>query len=309
MSNALMPSTFMPRDPDGFYAEGAVLDPGRAQLTRFIYSLLRSKRTPALIRRGDPEQYQLGLVSRGSAWFSQNGAEAELQAGDMALWDTSLPYESGSGMDGGDVEVFVLQIPKTAWPLPSREAQRLLARPVRGGVGFPAVLSDILVSVAGNGPDCRPGDLTGLGDIALELAVSCMAQQCDQEEDVRAPVRSQALLRQINSFIEHRLVDPDLTPRQMAEHHHISLRTLYTLFKEQREGVSGSIRRRRLERCRDDLSRPDQRDYSVEAIAARWGFHDPSAFARTFRNTYGASPSQFRRQAEAAERRERRCPR
>jgi len=196
--------------------------------------------------------------------------------------------------------VFVLQIPKTAWPLPSQQVERLLARPIRGGAGFPAILSDILVSVAGNGPDCRPGDLIGLGDIAVELAASCMAQQCGREEDAMASARSQALLRQINGFIEHRLADPDLTPRQIADHHHISLRTLYTLFKEQHEGVSGSIRRRRLERCREDLSRPDQRDYSVEVIAARWGFHNASAFARTFRNAFGASPSQFRRQVEAA---------
>ena len=71
VSSALMPSAFTPQDPVGFHAEGAFLDLASVQLSRFSYSPLLSRRTPALIRRGDPEQYQLALVTTGSAWYAQ----------------------------------------------------------------------------------------------------------------------------------------------------------------------------------------------------------------------------------------------
>ncbi|MFJ8387724.1 hypothetical protein ACIQ9Q_24995 [Streptomyces sp. NPDC094438] len=78
-------------------------------------------------------------MSTGTMWFAQNGGESELQAGDMVLWDTSRPYESGSGMDGRDVEAFVLQIPKSQMPLPTQQIDRLLAQriPVAGHGGDP----------------------------------------------------------------------------------------------------------------------------------------------------------------------------
>ncbi|MFC4331823.1 helix-turn-helix domain-containing protein [Streptomyces andamanensis] len=297
VSSALMPSAFSAPDTTGFYAEGALLDLGGAQVSRFTYSPLRSRRTPALIRRGDPEQYQLGLVTRGSAWFAQNGAEAELRPGDMALWDTSRPYESGSGADGGTVEVFVLQIPKAAMPLRAERLERLLAHRIPGGRGLPGVLSDFLTSLTGNGPDCRPEDLSGLGGMAVELAATCLAQQAGAVREMSEEARAEALFRRVDAFIENHLGHPDLTPRAIAEHHHISLRTLYALFQDRQEGVAASIRRRRLERCRADLSRPELRDTSVQTICARWGFTSPTVFSRTFRGVYGMTPSEYRHRA------------
>ncbi|RPK57081.1 hypothetical protein EES42_39955 [Streptomyces sp. ADI95-17] len=157
ISSALMPSALSARDAAAFHAEGAFLGLGPVQLSRFSYSPLRSRRTPALIRRGDPEQYQLGLVTRGSAWYAQGGSEAELHAGDMVLWDTSRPYDSGSGLDDGSVEVLVLQIPKARLPLAAPQVDQLVARRMDSTTGIRAVLAQFLGAVVGNGSDCRPG--------------------------------------------------------------------------------------------------------------------------------------------------------
>ncbi|MFI0899919.1 helix-turn-helix domain-containing protein [Streptomyces sp. NPDC020983] len=311
VSSALMPSAFSARDPAGFHAEGAFLDLGTAQLSRFAFSPLHSRRTPALIRRGDPEQYQLGLVTRGSACYAQGAGEAKLRAGDMVLWDTSRPYESRSGLDGGSVEALVLQIPKAAMPLAGRQVERLLARRVDGGAGMGAVLAQFLAAVAGNGPGVRPQDLGRLGGVAVELAVSCLVQQLGGEAEPPDAARTHVLLRRIDTFIEQNLADPGLTPRAVAEAHHISLRRLYTLFQERAahahgpgaaggaEGVAASIRRRRLERCRADLARPQLRRHPVHVIAARWGFPNAAAFSRAFRAAYGTTPQAYR--AAAAE--------
>jgi AraC-like DNA-binding protein len=52
--------------------------------------------------------------------------------------------------------------------------------------------------------------------------------------------------------------------------------------------VAALIRRRRLERCRIDLTRSDR---TVAAVAARWGFADPAYFSRLFKATYGYNPT------------------
>ncbi|MEV8631905.1 helix-turn-helix domain-containing protein [Streptosporangium sp. NPDC051023] len=297
ISRALMPSVFMPRDPSGFYAEGAVLDLGPVQLSRFTYSPLRSRRTQRLIHVGDPEQYQLGLVLSGTVQFAQNSGEALLGAGGMTLWDTSRPYESGSGMDGRNVDVVVLQIPKAEMPLASQRIDPLLARPIPGGAGSAAILSDLLVSLAGNGPDCTPSSLDELGRIAVDLAASHLAHLSDASTMASAETRAHALLRRIDTFIDNHLADPDLTPRLIADRHHLSLRALYVLFQHHDEGVAASIRRRRLERCRADLASEPLRDQPVQMIAARWGFPHASSFSRAFRTAYGTTPHDYRYQA------------
>ncbi|PWI12850.1 AraC family transcriptional regulator [Streptomyces sp. Act143] len=312
VSSALMPSAFTPQDAAGFQAEGAFLDLGAAQMSRFSFSPLRSWRTPALIRRGDPEQYQLGLVTAGTAWYTQGEGEAQLHAGDMVLWDTSRPYKSGSGLDGSTVNALVLQIPKARMPLPSQQIDRLLARRMTSGTGMGAILAQFLVSLAENGPDCRPLDLGVLANMAVELAVSCLGQHLGAEVHAPADARAQAMWRRIDTFIEQRLGDPGLSPRAIADHHHISLRTLYTLFQRHDalhgegggEGVAAAIRRRRLERCRADLARPQLRHLAVHVIAARWGFTSAATFNRTFRASYGTTPHAYRTEAMESGRRE-----
>lgn len=54
VSWTLMASAFILQTVSGFHAEGALLDVGSAQLSRFAYSPLRSRHTWRLIRPGEP---------------------------------------------------------------------------------------------------------------------------------------------------------------------------------------------------------------------------------------------------------------
>ncbi|MGW1772209.1 helix-turn-helix domain-containing protein [Streptomyces sp. NPDC002104] len=109
--------------------------------------------------------------------------------------------------------------------------------------------------------------------------------------------RTRALLARIDIFIGHNLGDPELSPSVVAARHRISLRRLQLLFQERGESVAAAIRRRRLERCHEDLADPGQLAVPVHTVALRWGFTRASVFSRLFRDTYGASPSAFRRAA------------
>lgn len=294
LSREVVPTALSTERPAEFQAEAAVLELGELRVARLEFSPLSSRRTPALIRRGDPGQYQLGLMRGGRAFLAQQRNECRVGAGDILLWDTSRPSDVRTATDDGLVGLAMLQLPQSALPLKPDRLQRLLAHRIPGDQGVAAVLTAFVNALEGHGGQCAPAELQRLGTVAVDLVAACLAQHLDAEAHLPAEVRTRALLQRIYAFIDHNVADPDLTPSAVAARHHISVRTLHQLFRQQEETVQARIRRRRLERCRNDLTRPELMHHPVNAIAARWGFSGPAVFSRSFRDRYGLTPTQFR---------------
>ncbi|MEX0171694.1 helix-turn-helix domain-containing protein [Streptomyces sp. LMG1-1-1.1] len=296
VTREVMPTALTAERPADFQAEAAVLDLGNVRVARFSFSPLRSRRTPALIRRGDPEQYQLGLIRRGATVLSQHRNDCRVGAGDLVFWDTSRPSQAAMPDEAGPVQLTMLQLPRTVMPLRTQRIDRLLGSRIPGGHGLGAVLASFLDSLDAHAGQCGPGDLPRLGSVVVDLTAACLAQNLDAEDQLPAEARARTLLQRIHTFVDTHLGDPDLTPAAVAAGHHISVRTLHELFQAYGDGetVQAGIRRRRLERCRDDLARPELLGRPVQAIAARWGFSGPAVFSRAFRAAYGVSPTEFR---------------
>ncbi|GGP33124.1 helix-turn-helix domain-containing protein [Streptomyces melanogenes] len=294
LSTELMPVALRAPSPADFRAEISHLDLGVVQMSTFTFSAVSSRRSRAHVRQGDPEQYQLALVTQGAFRTAQLGNES-LVTGGLVLTNTSRPMETTcrSG-DGGQAQAVMLQIPRSALPLRSDRVDRLIARHLGAGGGTAAILADFLATLIRRGPTCRPEELRRMGSVALDLATACLAQQLDAPEEIPADARAQVMLRQVLRFIDDNLGDPTLTPQLVADRHHISLRGLYALFRDQPASVAESIRRRRLARCHADLARPELGHQSVQAIAARWGFVGATAFSRAFREAYGITPTEHR---------------
>ncbi|WP_244283073.1 helix-turn-helix domain-containing protein [Streptomyces flavidovirens] len=293
VSSELMPVTLSTKHATDFAAEISDLALGPVRVSRFDFTPVWSRRTAAHVRRGDPEQYQLAWVTAGAFRISQCGKESVVSK-DLVLTNTSRPMENCGVSDDGRVQAVVLQIPRAAMPLRSGRLDRLLAQRIPAGRGTAAVLTDFLSTLLDHGPQCGPEELHRMGTITLDLAAACLAQQAGAMTEAPAEARAQMMLQRITAFIEHNLSDPDLTPQAVADRHNISLRTLYGLFREQPFTVAASIRRRRLERCRADLTNRDLSSQPVQAIAARWGFSSASAFTRAFRDAYGITPTEHR---------------
>ncbi|MFF0422826.1 helix-turn-helix domain-containing protein [Streptomyces sp. NPDC004520] len=296
ISREVIPSALDTECPHRFQAKAAVLELGDARVAKFEFSPLRSKRTPALIRHGDPEQYHLGLLHAGAASFSQHRNDCGVAAGDFVLWDTSRPSEAEIPVREGSVGILMLQLPRNALPLCGQHVDRLVASRIPGDHGMAAVLAAFLRSVASQGAQCTGRELDRLGSVAVDLLAATLAQGLDVEEQLPAEVRTQALVRRIHAFIDDHLRDPDLAPAAIAAAHNISVRTLHQLFQGTGETVQARVLRRRLERCRADLGTTAllARPHPVAVIAARWGFSGPAVFSRSFREAYGMSPTEFR---------------
>ncbi|WP_405015137.1 helix-turn-helix domain-containing protein [Kitasatospora sp. NBC_01539] len=296
VASALAPTQISCEAPGEFSAEASAVDLGPVQLSEFAYGPLRSRRTPALIRKSDPEQYQVALVTGSPMWISQRRNESGLISGDMVLWDTSHPYEAGAPNGGDLVRAVILQIPKSVMPIRADKIDRVLARRLPCDTGTGAVLAQLISTLRTNLADCSEHERTRLGRIAVDLTSTCLARNLDSYDDLPVESRSAALVAEINDFIDAHLGDMELTPKAVADHHNISLRRLHLLFQGEEDSVAASIRRRRLERCRTDLTRAELLHHPVHAIAARWGFPSASAFNRVFRQAYQMTPTELRHQ-------------
>jgi AraC-like DNA-binding protein len=126
---------------------------------------------------------------------------------------------------------------------------------------------------------------------ALELLVAAVRQHTDPAADGTVPP-----LAVMQAWIEKRLPAGDVTPAAIAAAHGMSVRSVYRVFEEAGETVSGFARTRRLARARRDLAAWTD---PISEIATRWGFSDASHFARAFRAQYGCTPRDYRARTAA----------
>lgn len=281
---------------EDFAAQLRTLALGDIRLASLLFSPVRAQRTTALVRHSDPEEYELLLALNNDQYIAQGRNDTLLAVGDFALRSTSRPYDCCTPdlRRTGKSGVLTLQLPRTALPLTSDRVDHLLARNLSAAHGTGAVLADFLRSLLRQGPALTPMATQRLGATATELIAAFLAHHIDAEAQLPPETRHRMLLARIDRFIEENLPHPHLSPAAIAAHHHISVRFLHGLFREQQRTVAATIRHRRLERCRADLADPRWRSLPIQAVAARWGYTDAAGFSRAFRAAYGMAPSEFR---------------
>ncbi|MEU1628445.1 helix-turn-helix domain-containing protein [Streptomyces sp. NPDC020096] len=287
---------------DDFRATVTLAELGPLQLSVLDFPEVRAVRTPALVRRSDPEQYGLSMIAANDLWFAQRDRDCRLGTGDLLLHDTSQPFDSRALPGAGPGKMLMLQLPKAELPLRPQRLNRLLARRLPTGAGMNAILARYLTGVASAVEQGEVGEreTVRLGEVALDLVAAALAAIVDAEDRLAPETRRRALLARIEQFIELNLADPELTPAVIAAHHHISLGYLHRLFQPRELTLATWIRHRRLERCHVDLADLRLRHLPVRAVAARWGFRHPADFSRAFRTAYGMTPGDYRRQALTA---------
>lgn len=280
-----------------FVAHASLTQAGPVRMAWFRSPPAHLLRTWADVRAEDPSVYQLMLVTGAPLWIQQRRQDSGLVRGALTMFDLSEPFRGEVPDRGHDTEVIIAQIPHDVLPLPVDRARRALAVPLAAsGVG--GVLADLMRSVRAHGTDCDPRDLERIGWMAADLAGTVIARQLDAYEQLPAQTRQDVMRARILSFIDANLADAQLGPAMVAGFHHLSLRALHSLFRQQDgETVAAVIRRRRLERCREDLTDSRLDTLAVAAIGARWGLGHPQGFSRAFRMMYGMAPGEFRRAA------------
>lgn len=252
------------------------------------------QRTPALVARKEQRFFKLGLQLSGTGLLIQDGREAVVRPGDLAIYDTNTPY---SLVFEERFSTAVLMVPHRLIELPTEAVRGMTATTLTGEHGLARVVSGFLGGLAGQLDELDGPVGARLARTAVDLVTTMYAQQLDLAQDADKPHRP--MLRRVQAYIDEHLPLPDLNPSTIAAAHFISTRHLHAIFHEEGLTVSSWIRTRRLDRCRRELVDPLAAHRSVSEVAGRWGFPDAAHFSRAFRAEFGEPPSAVRARAIA----------
>lgn len=248
-------------------------------------------RTRRNIARTRSDELLLSVQLAGTADLSQDGREARLCPGDIALYDTQRSYVLNVHPQ---TRQLVLKIPRKALesrfgPLGHYTARRIGYEQPMGGLA-----SEFLRMLP-----ARIGALDSAAERQIaEQALDIVALACTREPSgqLRAgtATRVTAVLN-LKSIIEARLTDLTLTPSSAAAAAGISVRYANDLLANEGTSLERYIWVRRLERSRKALQNARQGQRAISDIAYSCGFSSPSHFARRFKEAYGLTPDEFRR--------------
>jgi len=245
------------------------------------------RRTTSAVRRSPGDLIKVCVQLHGRATVQQGSHEVALEPGELAVYDTGLPYLIRLE---GAWTCAVMALPRDAIGLPGNDLDRWMHRVYPAAHGPGSVLSHFVVSTVAQAGHPGAAAAAKLGEAGSTLLAGTLLDDgnlsgTDAADDLRSHV-----IRYVRAHLD----DPRLSRSSIAAAHHMSARTLDRLFADQPWSVSGLIRHGRLEAVRRDLEDPSLRHRSVAALAARWGFFDAAHFSRVFRQQYGYPPSQTR---------------
>ncbi|WP_448320101.1 AraC-like ligand-binding domain-containing protein [Streptomyces sp. CO7] len=128
VSRTVLPVTCRFLDPQDHRGRLASMPLGCGELTEATYSAMTAGRCRRLIRRDDPEVYELVLVTHGGQGVEQHRRQALVRPGEMVLCDSSLPFTARTAVTSSLSGALVLRLPHQLVRLPQ---SRLTCWPCR----------------------------------------------------------------------------------------------------------------------------------------------------------------------------------
>jgi AraC-like DNA-binding protein len=241
-------------------------------------------------RAAHTESLYLGVtvVRQGRETVEAGDAAVDLRPGSAVVWRSDQPARFW--VHEPQVKQTLI-IPMAALSEVNGGTELFKAVALDGAAPSTQLLTGYLGVLSGTVDRLTASALSAARRAALELLVAAVRQHADPAADGTVPP-----LAVMQAWIEKRLPAGDVTPAAIAAAHGMSVRSVYRVFEEAGETVSGFVRARRLARARRDLAAWTD---PISDIAARWGFSDASHFARAFRAEYGCTPRDYRARTAA----------
>lgn len=256
--------------------------------------MIRPRSTPSSVGRNGQDSAEerliLHLQCRGSSVHRQGGAESLLNPGDFVLGSPHTPYR----MDISAHELLVVEFPRQ--PLAERFPQLddAMSKRICGASPGGRVFHDFLLSLWHQADQVAPdpGWEKGVSNVFYDLAALAIRGASRPDERLS----DQALRQRVLALIDTQLCDPALRTTSLAQACKTSVRTIQNVFATMGTTPSAFILERRLRWAAERLlASPDA---SITDIAFELGFNDSAYFARCFRQQFGKSPRDWRRDEE-----------
>jgi AraC family transcriptional regulator, positive regulator of tynA and feaB len=261
-------------------------DAGEISVSRVAATKHTVLRLRSHIARSAEDLCFVNLQLEGAARYLQGGHVQVCGPGDLALVDTTEPFEIANRLD---FRLLCFSVPRRLLPSCFPRAPRLNST----ATGIGRAMSRIL---AGYAELCLAAplssDLSVLGGehIVELISHAVSARQQVPAESISVP----ALLSMMIDHIDRHFANPKLSAAMLARKFHCSERYVHRLFSTTGVTVGEHINNRRIQHCTRNLL--DVRSSrTIAEIAYGSGFSDVSYFNRLFKRTHGIAPRDFRR--------------
>jgi AraC family transcriptional regulator, positive regulator of tynA and feaB len=265
-------------------------DAGPIKVSLVTATRHRVLRLRSHIARSTKDLCLINLQIEGMGRYTQRGHQQICGPGDLAVVDTTEPFEIANTRD---FRLFCFAVPRCLLPRKFCERPRLGAAATEGGRALSRILygyAELCLSQrAASEVSARYG-----AHIVDLISHASDTSEGGSSERARAPV----LLSMMLDHLDRCVADPDLSAESLAHTFRCSKRYVHKLFSTTGRSVGEHLNDRRIIFCaRRLLDRQERR--TIAEIAFEAGFRDVSYFNRLFKRGHGVSPREFRRSMAA----------
>lgn len=281
---------FRPADRDNIDIDlEAMLLPGGLTVGRGLYAPMHGARTRSLIQDGR-EHYLLTIHNEDHEVSVDGRTTIKVKAGDALLLNEAVCFEFWQGRPMS-VDVLSLDQRRLASLAPRVALEASYVMPA-ASASLP-LLSGYVEMLRRNPPaSVRASEIASrhVYDLAALVLDSFVRGGAERNASSIAAAR----LKLVRMDILERLSDPALGIEAVARRQGITPRYVQRLFETQGTTFSDFVREHRLELAFRMLRERDPASCTITSIAYDAGFSDVTAFNRSFRRRFEATPSEVR---------------
>jgi AraC family transcriptional regulator, positive regulator of tynA and feaB len=269
-------------------ADVASIQISRVDATKHVVHRLRSH-----IARSIGDVYFVNLQLDGVGRYTQRGHEQICGPGDLAIVDTTEPFEIANCRN---FSLFCFAVPRQLLSKALAERPRLRLSATEAGRALSRTL-------AGHAELClRSEPNSGISTFGAQHVVDLLSHVPGILEE-RSPERAgrSVMLSMMLDYIDRHAEDPELSAATLAQKFHCSQRYVHKLFATTGRSVGEHINGLRLLVCTRNLLDHAHRRATIAEIAFNAGFRDISHFNRLFKRSNGLAPREFRRARSTAD--------
>jgi AraC family transcriptional regulator, positive regulator of tynA and feaB len=262
---------------------------GCSKLVHFDSSPQCYSRDARMVSKAGSDEFMFDFQRLGRSSMVQAGSESTIEPGFGVLYDARRPFEDRLYGPEQRSEVFIATVPAAALLRLVPEAEQLCAKPIplSGAVArsISALVRNTVMTSAAN-PAGGETDVVACLAALLRLAIGATHG-----------LGRDALFAPLDAYLRANIVA--LRPAHaIAAEFGISERTLHRIFADRGTTLERHVLHLRVERFRTLLQQDKLRQSSIAALAVQCGFADAAHATRTFRNSFGTTPREFRRVAK-----------
>lgn len=268
--------------------ESAQLD--KATLSIYENTPMHLWRTQRQVERAPSDRVFVCLQLDSNCRISQLGRETTIGPGEFCIVETKSPYVFTYSERSRQL---VLNVERSELHQRLGSVSALTALTVEADAGIGGLAAGYMRMLTEHAAALSPTTGHHVANQVLDLVAMALARRAELGH-VRLGSASALTLIRLRAAIEQALPYRELKCEDVAERAGISVRYANALLAKEGTSLERLLQKRRLENCHKALAEASGR--SISEIAFAWGFSDVSHFSKTFKNAYGVSPRDFRRE-------------